>query len=179
MAKTFNPQALRAILIVALIAAMSGGAGLFYTEFSNVQEFAAEVNQTVATADASSVNVQKLQSLKNELAQNQTFTSKVDQLFATPATYQNQATMDINNYAATAGIRINAPTFEQASPDVYPTMNVSFRNPVSYSKLIHFLDSIEGNIPKMQVTNIDISHVKNGSADSVTVNTLKIMIATR
>jgi hypothetical protein len=179
MKKTFSPQALRAILLVLLIAAISGGAGLFYTEFSDVRDFAAEVNSTVATADASGVNLQKLQSLKSELAQNQTFTTKVNQLFVSPATYQSQATMDINNYAAAAGIRINPLTFEQNATDVYPVINVSLRNPVSYSKLIHFLDNIEGNVPKMQVTNIAISHVRNGTADSVTVDTLKIMIATR
>jgi len=180
MAKqAFKPQTLRGILLVTLILVLAGGLGLFYLGLTEVRKFAVEVNHTIADAEASNGQVQALQGLKGQLTQSEALIAKANQMFATPTNYQNQAITDTRNYAAAAGVTITKVSFDPVVPGVNPTMTVSLRAPVPYNKLIQFLDNIEGNIPKMQVSEIGISHVNGGNANSVTVDDIKIMIATR
>jgi len=180
MAKqTFKPQSLRAVLLVTLVFVIAGGLGLFYLGLNEVRMFAVEVNHSIADAEASNGQVQALQGLKGQLTQSEALIAKANQMFATPANYQNQAISDTRNYAAASGVSIAKIDFGDVTPGVNPTMTVSLKAPVSYTKLIQFLDNIEGNIPKMQVSSIGISHVGGGRSDSVTVDDIKIMIATR
>lgn len=175
----FNPQALRGALLIILIAIMSGGAGLFYLGLNQVREYARQVNHSVADAQASDTQVQSLQKLKDELAQSQVLVAKANQMFATPESYQSQAVTDINTYAAAAGVTVTKTSFDVPSPGQNPSVTVGLKSPTSYSKLIQFLSGIEGNLPKMQVTSIGLSHVNGGGADSVAVDDIKIAIATR
>lgn len=175
----FNPQALRGALLIILIAIMSGGAGLFYIGLNQLHDYAVQVNNSAAEAQASDDRVQSLQSLKNQLSQSQALVTKANQMFATPESYQAQANNDVSKYASAAGITITKTTFEAAVAGGSPVMNVTIKSPTSYSKLIQFLNGIEGNLPKMQVTSIALSHPANGGADSVTVDDIKIAIATR
>jgi len=180
MAKqTFKPQNLRAVLIVMLIVIIAGGLGLFYLGLNEVRKYAVEVDHSIADAEASNGQVQRLQSLKGQLAQSETLIAKANQMFATPDNYQNQAITDTRNYAASSGIAIAKINFDEVVAGVSPTMTVSLKAPVSYSKLIRFLDGIESNIPKMQVSNIGLTHVNGLGADTVGVNDIKITIATR
>ena len=175
----FNPQALRGVLLVILIAIMSGGAGLFYIGLNQLREYAVEVNHTAADAQASDTQVQSLQKLKDQLAKSQALVAKANQLFATPESYQSQAVTDINTYASVAGLTVTKTSFDVPTPGENPVVTVSLKAPVSYAKLINFLSGIEGNLPKMQVTSINLSHVNGGGSDSVAVDDIKIAIATR
>jgi len=177
--QAFKPQTLRAVLLVTLILVLAGGLGLFYLGLNEVRTFAMEVNHSVADAKASEVQVSALQGLKGQLTESEALIAKANQMFATPANYQNQAATDTRNYAAAAGIAIAKISFDEAIAGTNPAMSVSLKSPVPYAKLIQFLDSIEGNIPKMQVSKIGISHVNGGNATSVTVDDIKITIATR
>jgi len=177
--QTLKPQSLRAVLVFVLIIVIAGGLGLFYLGLNEIRTFAVEVNHSVADAEASNGQVQALQTLKGQLAQSEALIAKANQMFATPASYQNQAITDTRNYAAATGISIAKIDFEPVVPGINPTMTVSLKAPVSYKKLLQFLDNIEGNIPKMQVSSIGISHVNGGRSDSITVDDIKIMIATR
>jgi Tfp pilus assembly protein PilO len=177
--KTFKPQTLRAVLLVTLVVVVAGGLGLFYLGLNEVRKYAVEVNHSIADAEASNVRVEALQVLKGQLAQSETLIAKANQMFVTPENYQNQAIADISKYANTSGLAIAKISFDELVAGVNPTMTVSLKAPVSYIKLVQFLDGIEGNIPKMQVSNIGLSHVNGQGADSVAVNDIKIMIATR
>jgi len=180
MAKqAFKPQSLRAVLLVVLVLVLAGGLGLFYLGLNEVRTFAVEVNHSIADAEASNGQVQALQSLRGQLTQSEALIAKANQMFATPANYQNQAITDTRNYAAAAGISIAKVDFDTVVAGVSPTMTVSLKAPVPYAKLIQFLDNIESNIPKMQVSSIGIAHVGGGNAGSVAVDDIKIMIATR
>ena len=179
MATMFKPQSLRALLVLVLIIVIAGGAGIFYLGLNEVRTFAIDVNHTVANAEASGGDVQKLQALKGQLTQSEALISKANQMFATPENYQNQAITDIRNYATAAGISVASTSFDNPEAGINPTMTVSLKAPVSYKNLIKFLDGIEGNIPKMQVGSISVDHVTGGNSDSVSVKDIKIMIATR
>lgn len=177
--QALKPQALRSTLVVVLILIIAGGAGLFYLGLNEIRTFATEVNLTVADADASGTQVQSLQKLKAQLAQSDTLIAKANQMFATPASYQDQAITDVQNYARAAGLSVAKTSIEEATPGTNPAVIVSFKTPVTYSKLIKFLNGIEGNMPKMQVSSIGLNHVNGGGADSVKVDDIKITIAVR
>jgi len=180
MAKqVFKPQSLRAVLLVTLIIVIAGGLGLFYLGLNEVRKFAVEVNHSIADAEASNVQVSELQGLKGQLVESEALIAKANQMFATPANYQSQAITDTRNYAVASGIAIAKISFDNAVAGVNPVLTVSLKAPVPYSKLIQFLDSVEGNIPKMQISSIGISHTNGGRSDSVTVDDIKITVATR
>ena len=177
--KSFSPQALRGILIALLIIVVAGGAGLFYLGTEEVRKFVVEVNHATADAEASRGQVKALQTLKNQLSQSESLIAKADQMFATPENYQSQAITDIRNYATSTGLIITKTSFDEQTTDSSRTMTVSLQSPVSYAKLIQFLDGIEGNIPKMQVSNINVGHVTSGGASMVSVQDIKITVSTR
>jgi len=177
--KAFKPQALRGFLIFLLGVVIIGGAGIFYLGLAEVRKFATEVNHSIADAEASGGQVDALQALRRQLAQSETLIAKADQMFATPDNYQTQALTDIRAYANTAGVSITKTSFDDQAAESGRIMTVSLQSPVSYPKLIQFLDGIESNVPKMQVSNIDLGHVPGGGASTVAVSDIKIMIATR
>jgi len=180
MAKqAFKPQTLRAVLLVTLILVLAGGLGLFYIGLNEVRNFAMEVNHSVADAEASNGQVSALQALKGQISESEALIAKANQMFATPENYQNQAITDTRNYAAASGVAIAKISFDDSTAGINPVLTVSLKAPVPYAKLIQFLDNIESNIPKMQVSKIGISHTNGGGADSVTVDDIKITIATR
>lgn len=177
--KAFKPQTLRSVLYVILVLIILGGGGLFYLSLEELRKYAIEVNHTVADAEASGNQVQALQGLKSQLTQSEALIAKANQMFSTPTTYQAQAISDIRNYAAASGVTITRTSFDEEVAGNTRTMTVSLQSPVSYTNLIKFLDGIEGNIPKMQVSSIGLSHVAGGGSSVVTVDDIKITIAVR
>jgi hypothetical protein len=178
-AQSFKPQTLRAVLIILLVLVLSCGAGVFYLGLQKVDGIALEVNHSIADAEASKLRIDKLQVLKNQLSQSDALIAKANQVFASPDNYQSQAITDVQKYAQASGVSITKTEFSAPVAGTNPTMTVSIASPVSYDDLIQFLNSVESNIPKMQVTNIGINHINGNNAGLVTVNDIKIMIATR
>jgi type II secretory pathway component PulM len=177
--KMFKPQSLRTVLILLLILAIAYGAGVFYLGLKEVSRFSEEVNHSIADAEASKTQIQRLQTYKKQFAESNTSIVKANQVFATPEGAQTQANADIRAYAATAGITLTKVTFDPSTPGTYPSVTIGLRSPVPYAKFIEFLNNIERNVPKMNVSDIGIERVASGAGDSVTVNDIKIMIATR
>lgn len=177
--KSFGPQGLRALLATLLVIVILGGAGLFYVGLNTVKDFSSEVNNTLQDADASSKQVTELQSLKGQLSQTETLTAKADAVFATPATYQSQALTDVKRYAAQTGLRIDSTNFDNPAATGTYSMNIQLKSPVAYSQLMQFIGLIEGNLPKMQLTSIDLQHSPGGNADSVVVGSIKLNVAVR
>jgi len=176
MAKPTSPQSLRGVLTVLLIVAIAGGAGLFYLGLQDVRSYAIEVNHSIADAEASRTQVQSLQVLKGQLSESEALIAKANQMFATPNNYQSAALTDIATYASASGLTITKTSFDEAA---IGTMTVGLKSPVSYKKLVQFMSNLEGNLPKMHVSEITLNHTVGGNADSVTVDDIKIMIAIR
>ena len=176
MAKPASPQSLRGILIILLVVTIAGGAGLFYLGLQDVRTFAVEVNHSIADAEASRTQVQSLQVLKGQLSESESLIAKANQMFATPSNYQSAALTDIATYASAAGLTVTKTSFDEAT---LGTMTIGLKSPVSYKKLLQFMSSLEGNLPKMHVSEITLNHTVGGNADSVTVDDIKIMIAIR
>lgn len=176
--KQFKPQDLRTILSVLFIVILIGGAGLFYWGLGIVRSYAIEVDHRLADADASGKQIEELQTLKTQLAQSNSLVDKANQLFVTPDTYQSQILSDVKNYANATGLSIASTSFDNSSETGAYTMILNLDQPVSYSKLISFLDNIESNLPKLQVHSISLGHV-GGSADTVRTGEIKIDTSVR
>lgn len=177
--KTFRPQTLRGLLITLLILVAVAGGGLFYLGLNYVREYAVEVNHRLKDAEASATQIDGLRALRSQLNESNSLVEKANSLFATPASYQTQALNDVNNYAAAAGLSVASTNFGDPAATGQYSISVNFREPVSFSKLIHFLDAVESNLPKMQVSSIVLGRGSGVGADTVKVGEIKIDISVR
>lgn len=176
--KQFRPADLRTLLAVLLVIVTLGGGALFYWGLNIVREYAVTVNQRGVDAEASGKQIQELQLLKSQLDQSNSLVEKANQLFSTPEAYQAQVLNDVRSYADAAGLAIANTSFSDPSTGSTYAITVSFQEPVLYSELIAFLNNVESNLPKLQVSKIALGQT-GGGADSVKVNELKIDIAVR
>lgn len=191
--------ATRNVLAFMLVIVIIGSAVGFYFGLQLIKGYSLDVAHTVTDSKASDKNTVSLSQLKQELTNSQSLTTKATQLFSTPATYQAQATKDITKYAEEAGVTISSidssPSSEAVSPSG-PRVNggpgaggnpitnnstefVTLKSPVSYMNLLKFLDAIEGNLPKMQITDLTLERPTSPSGDMVTANKITITVATR
>lgn len=173
--KQFRPQNLRSLLATLLVIIFIAGVAGFYFGLQMVKDYSAKVNQRLADAEASGKQVEQLQTLRQQLINNSTLITKANQVFAAPETYQSQALNDIRVHAASAGVSIATSNF---STDGSTSVTVTLVEPVSYTSLITFLSNLESNLPKLQVSSINLQR-SEGGADSIVVGDIKIDITVR
>ena len=177
--KQFKPQSLRSILSALLVILVLGGAALFYLGLNLVRDYAVKVDQRLADAEASRLQVGELQLLKGQLAQSNSLVEKANLVFATPGSYQAQVLGDLKKYADAAGLTLGKTTFGEAGAAGTYTVKVNFGGTVSYSKFIAFLHNIEGNLPKLEVTSLSLGRATNGSPDSIKIEDINISVSVR
>jgi len=124
----------------------------------------------------------------NGSTNNSSVVSKANNIAATNQSYKDQVTKDINKYASNAGVSVANLDFTQpTNPSASQTsvagvelkfVKITLANPIIFTNLMKFLKSIEGNLPKMQITDIDISPVSD-SDGSVKVEPLTIGVYTK
>lgn len=176
--KQFKPQDLRTLLTIVFILVLGGGAALFYLGNSFVRDYALEVNHRLADADASGEQIEELQMLKTQLAQSDSLVSKANMIFATPSNYQSRVIADLKNYADATGLTITNTSFENPSKSGVYSIVIKLQQPVRYNRLIAFLNNIEGNIPKLQVSSIELGP-GSGGANTVSTGDIKVDISVR
>lgn len=181
--KTSNLKAtaLRKGLAFMLILTLAGTAAGFYYGLQQIRTYAVEVSNKVADAEASGAQIEQLRQLQQTLQQSDALIAKADSIFATDASYQTQAITDLERYASVAGIDIAStefPTDAPATPNAR-TVTVSLAQPLSYERLLRFLELVEGNLPKMQPTSITVSRPDQPDGDAVVVSDITITISTR
>lgn len=193
------------MLAFTLVIVIIGAAAGFYLGLQVIKGYALEVAHTVADSSASDKNFEQLGQLKQQLASGQVLVAKADALFSTPTTYQTQALKDISKYAAVSGVTISsidsakaasvpassatgpvttqAPTkpalITPAAPATDYSEVITIQSPVSYVKFLQFLDAIEGNLPKMQITGISVGRPKVVSGDQITTDKITITVSVR
>lgn len=182
MSKGLKASSVKHFLITVVVLLFGAAAGGFYFGLQSIKEYAIQVNHDTIDADASAGKVDKLRNFKQYLAESETLVSKANQLFSTESDYQTRAVQDIQKYAGETGVSIANTSFNNAGGNAGQsgrTITISLESPVSYTSLLHFLDAIEDNVPKMQVAGISISRSDSGKADEVNIRDLIIMISTR
>jgi len=189
--QSMNATRTRNILSVLMVIIIVGACVGFYFGLQVIKTYALEVTHSVSDAQASGKNIEQLSVLKQQLVEREALVAKATQLFATPDTYQLQSLKDVQKYASEAGITISNTEFDKTAPATAGTTAMSstaaaghsvlitLQSPVSYAKFVQFLDAIEGNLPKMQITGVSISRPANASGDQITTNIITITVATR
>ncbi len=187
---------LRSFLLVIVVTLSGLSAGGFYFGQVWLQTFAGTVSQTLANSKASGNDVQSFKKLQANLASRQEIIAKATSLVASSQNYQDQAILDLDKYASNAGISISnfsfapaaaataAATTAPASVASTPassssSVTITLVSPISYAKLMKFMSAIEGSIPKMQVSSINLGRVADGGQDSVKTDQLTIEVYTQ
>lgn len=186
---------LRVVLSVSMFIVAAIGGVAFWIANSKLEEYAVEVSHTSADATASRDNLQNLQKIQEELDDDKEVVQRASSIVADSQSYQyqNQIITDLNDYAAKAGIAITninfASTTTQATPGTptpaAPTpsgvksmpVSITIKNPVDYLNLLKFINSIEENLTKMQISRINLS--KDPTKNSVTSDALTIEVYVR
>lgn len=177
--KGFTPQKMRTLLAVVLVFVVAGSAGLFYLGLQETKRYGIEVNHRLLDADASYEQLSSLQALKNQLTESETLVTKANLLFATPDNYQAEALDAVRNYATVAGLSITNTRFADAA-DGSKTVVLSFNeSSVTYDKLIYFLQNVEENVPKLQVTSLPVESIEGGGSNSIKIGDVVIKIFVR
>jgi len=185
-----SAKALRIILSLVIIVVIFLSGVAFYFAQSWLSDLSEEISNTVARSDASGNDIQSLKKLEGELASRQDIIKKTGQLLASSDTYQARAIEDLTRYAGKAGIQISNFSFSQSNAEAtartkktasdessQTSVDVSLISPVSYRGLLKFLDAVESNLPKMQVSSLKISRVV-GSNNAVKVDKITIRVYT-
>lgn len=168
--------------IVLLI--LLAGVGFYFAQ-NWLQSFAVTVSHKVADSKASDTGLQSLHTLQAELSSQQSIITKTNSIFASANSYQTQAVQDLTTYAAATGMTISNYTFPVAAATATGTgtlpvtqVTIALGSPVSYTNLLKFMSEIEGNLPKMQITGVNLSRI-SGDSPSVKIDALTIAVYTR
>lgn len=172
---------LRKGLAFLLVLTIIGVAAGFYYGLQQIRDYAVIASNKVADAEASGGQVEQLRQLQQTLEQSDELIAKADSIFATDANYQARAITDLERYASEAGIDIASTEFptDATTPPSTRAVTVSLQQPLSYERLLRFLELVEGNLPKMQPTSLTIGRPTEPNGDQVTVSDITINISTR
>lgn len=193
--KKLTATTLRLILSVSLfLIAAVGVAGFTYAK-GYLQAAAIDTSHSVVDASASQDNLQTLQKIQKTLAADKDVIARTSSIVADSQSYQYQDQIigDLNSYAAKAGITITNLDFSAAAPAAAATSSpaapaaaaqpagvkstsvaVTLNNPVGYNNLLTFIQSVEQNLTKMQISRVSLS--KGSDSSSVTSDVLTIEV---
>lgn len=165
-------------LVLVIIIAIVG----CYFGLQFIKSYALEVSQAVTNSKAAEKGEKSLSALQSELANGGALAGTADKLFSTPDAYEAQLRRDIEKYASDTGITVVSIDPSNTPVGTTPSDTskiVTVKSPVPYLKLLQFLQSIEDNLPKMQITDITISRPAIASSDEVMTDKITISVLTR
>ena len=174
-----NPTLLKKILILAFVLVLASGAGLYYLELKSLKELSVEANHATLDAEASVEQSQNLSQLSANLDNQSVLIAKAESLLATTSNYQTRASQDIQKYARLANIgSVNISFDSSLDTSDGKGISVTFDSGgVPYTNFIAFVDAIENNIPKFQISEISVSR-SDTSSNLVVIDKLSIIIMT-
>jgi hypothetical protein len=194
---------LRIILIVAMfIFLVAASVGFSFIQKS-LNSYAATITKLNADAESGDQNILTLKHLQTRLDQEQDTIARARSVVADGGTYNDQVIKDLTRIASSSGTSITSleftdnlatsstpsaggaattPTTPSTSTAVVPsgtvkkTVLVTIGSPLSYSSLMKFLQGVEINPLKMQLSNLSITKEKG---DNVTIGPLSIEVYVR
>ncbi|MDX2776563.1 hypothetical protein PV379_04325 [Streptomyces caniscabiei] len=168
---------------LVLIAAMLIGAFVFF--YGQLRDAATSTNHTVVDAAASQNNIATLDKIEDFLKENSQVVERARSIVADSQSYQyqDQIITDLNDFAGRNGVTITNVDFTGTTPPATTTSpsatapapsqpttsgikstsaTITIKTPVNYDNLLRFLESIERNLTKMQISKVSLSR---GSAE--------------
>lgn len=198
MKKTLNASVARiimALLLLVILAAMVGSVIVAYSFLSKTSD---DVGKLQTEAIAIESKIQNLLALKSQLDKNSEIAKKAKNIVSESKMYQyqNQIVRDLSTYADRAGIPIRSFTFQTestAAKSTTPTskkptgatpagvkstfVSIQLGENIDYVRFLHFLDLIEKNVTRMQLSGISISRGANNH--ELLVQALEVKVYTR
>lgn len=160
-------------ILVGLIVLLLGGFGFGTWWLQGVLSESVKVTDHVKIdAEVSTSELQQLKNLQKQLAEEQDLIERTKEIAATTEQYryQDQVISDLADYAARRGIQISTFDFSGAAR-TKPTelvggakrtpFSVTLKGPVAYATFLRFLQDIEANLTKIQVTSLTLSPDKD------------------
>lgn len=186
-------KALRGILIFVIFVMIGASATGIYFAQKWLLGLAGTISQTVADSNSSGNNSQAAAQLQAELAAQQSVIEKTSLISVSRQNYQSKAIQDLDQYASDAGITISNYSFSQATPatsttttsastatgavSTNPVVTATLTSPVSYEKLLKFMNYVESNLPKMQIASVNLGRAAGSGSDSVRIDQLSIEVS--
>lgn len=182
---TMSAVVLRRALATSIVfLIILAGVGFYFAQ-GWLHTFATSVSHTVADSKMSDSSLQSLSKLQKELEAQQEIIAKTNAITTSSASYQTQSVQDLIAYAGLTGMTISDYTFPltaAATPAAaaVPTTQVTIKltSPISYTNLLQFMSAIEGNLPKMQITSVNLGRVV-GDNTTIKIDQLTIAVYTR
>ena len=182
--KGMTATKLRLVLSCSLIFVTALLVALFVYYYDQLRTAATETNHIVVDKDASQNNIATLDKIEDFLTANSQVVERARSIVADSQSYQyqDQIITDLNDFASRNKVSItnvdftgtNPPTSTPSTP-VAPTPSqpttggikstsatITIKTPVNYDDLLRFLESIERNLTKMQISRVSLSR---GSAE--------------
>ena len=169
--------------ILIIIGILSAG---FYFGQDWLSKYANQTNSTTSNSSINGVNSQSLRQIQDEISKNKSIGSLADNMTASKQDYQNQIKTDLEEYASNTGISITNYDWSITPVNNNMTVNnldtkfvkITINNPVPLKNLIQFFKGLESNLPKIQITDLNLNP-SSTSKDNVTVDPITIMVYTK
>ncbi len=187
-----SAKTLRGVLIFLIFLIIGGSAvGIYFAQKWLLSQ-AQTISQTVAESNSSGNSTQAAARLQAELAAQQSIIAKTSILTVPRQEYQSKSIQELDQYAADAGITLSNYSFSAAATAAAstttaaatatptsenPIVTATLSSPVSYGKLLKFMNYIENNLPKMQIVSVNLGRSTDGSGDSVKIDQLTIEVS--
>jgi hypothetical protein len=190
---------LRIILISSILLLFVIASVAFWFFRSQLLTFAEQVQKDNTAASISTSDISKLESIQDELEENEVAVTRAQSIVADSQQfqYQDQIIADITAYAQRAGVVITGYTFpssdgqQTTASNGAPTtaapapaglksvqVSIAIKNPVEYKPIMQFVKYIEANLTKMQITEMTLAASTVGSSQ-VNVGTINVQVYTR
>lgn len=179
--RNLSASSLRIMLSILLFVIVVAASAIFYFGQQQLTTVSAGVNQAVADANTSAKSLDTYKRLERELKANQTVVDRAKLLTADMSQYeyQNQIIVDLQTYAQQTGVSITTIDFgTTASTPTAPaaaapaaagdataggtagksiSITITPSNPIGYTNLLNFVHAIEQNLPKMQISKLNLT----------------------
>jgi len=177
-----TPTNLRIMLSISMFLIIVVAGILASISYTGLRDVAQDVSHTSLDASAGQDNIRALQQIQEKLEQDKDIVERANSIVAESKSYQyqDQILADLNDYAARAGVGITNIDFSATTttdPGTQPatpalpvpagvkstSVSVTLKNPVDYNALLRFLNSIEQNLTKMQISRVNLASSDDGS----------------
>lgn len=170
------------ILVLLIIGA---GFGIFFAQ-SLLSQYVIGADHVEIDAEVIEEDIRNAKRLTSELDKNSDNIRRAAKIVAEAKTYQfqDQIVQDINSYASAARITVLGIEFQPTAQKTDPkslnlvTADIILLTPVPYTDYLKFIRLIEGNLTKMQITQLDITADLNNKG-KITAPILKLQVYTQ
>lgn len=197
MKKVLNASIMRIImtlLLIVILVAMIGAVTFAYSFLSKASEDVGKMQNEAVAIDS---KIQNLLVLKDQLDKNSDIAKKAKNIVSESKMYQyqNQIVQDLSTYADRAGVPIRSFTFQSDSKNSAQSpaakkktntgpagikntfVSIQLGEKIDYVRFLHFLNLIEKNVTRMQLSGVAISRAPDSR--EVSVQEFEVKVYTR